>query len=525
MDQFIAKYRDQLNGVISGFDRLVFHGNLRTISSARDMEKYLAFNRILKKDFGQHVHDVSQRLKQASVAEAVRTGRPVIYLRDGQQSKEDLARSIAARDQIREGLVCVFTAIEVCWSFKIVPDRETHKLKVKACTRKCLHLYHYWMDPQVGFMSARIQSWFPFPIQVCMNGREWLARQMDTEKLQYARQDNCFVWLQDYDRAQALLHAQLRWSWPEWLSRLAQKLNPLHEQIFQRYRTYYYWTVYQDEWATDLVFRDAEFLRRRYACWVPQALATFGSPDVMRFLGRHVPVSGNIPRRFKAALKSDVKRRQEGVRIKHSLNGNSQKLYDKAFTPIGNVLRAEMTMQNPTDFQVYRPKQGGADDDLAWRPLRRGVADLHRRAEVAQKANERYLNALASLDDSTALEELIDPLSQPVTWNGNRRRGLRVWDAADYRPLMAISRGEFVINGLRNRDLRHLLFDDAPSSQQQARQRCAKVSRILRLLRAHGLLQKVPRTHRYQVSEYGRTILTALFAARRATVAQLTKAA
>ena len=79
-------------------------------------------------------------------------------------SKEDWAHSIAARDQIREGLICVFTAIEVCWSFKIVPDRETPKLKLKPCTRKGLHLYHSWMDAQVGFRSARIQSWFPFPI-------------------------------------------------------------------------------------------------------------------------------------------------------------------------------------------------------------------------------------------------------------------------------------------------------------------------------------------------------------------------
>jgi len=489
------------------------------------METYLAFNRILTKDFGRHVNDVSQRLKQASIAEALRISRPVLYLTDGQQSKEDLARSIAERDRIREGLICVLTAIEVCWSFKIIADHETHKIKLQPCTRKCLHLYHYWMDPQVGCMRARIQSWFPFPIQVCMNGREWLARQMDAEKLKYARHDNCFVWLQDYDRAQALLQTQLRWAWPEWLSRVAQKLNPIHDEIFQRYRTYYYWTVYQSEWATDLVFRDPEFLRRRYACWVPQALGTFGSADVMRFLGRHVPLTGHIPRHFRAALKSDAKRRQEGVRIKHSLNGNSEKLYDKAVTPIGNVLRVEMTMQNPTDFRVYRPKEGGADEDLAGRPLRRGVADLHRRAEVAQKANARYLNAIVSLDDRTTLEELIDPLSDSVTWNGKRLRGLRVWHPDDYRPLLAISRGEFAINGLRNRDLQQLLFNEVPSSQQQARQRCAKVSRILRLLRAHSLLQKVPRTHRYQVTDYGRTILSALFAARCATVAQLTKAA
>ena len=213
------------------------------------------------------------------------------------------------------------------------------------------------------------------------------------------------MWLQDYERAQALLDAQLQQNWVKWLNPIAQRLNPLHEQIFDRYRTWSYWSTYQSEWATDLVFRDGEFLRRRDGAWIEQSLATLGSADVRRFLGRKVPLSGNIPRRFKGQLQSDVKHRVEGVRVKHSLNGNSVKAYDKAFTVIGNVFRVETTLnQEVGDFRVYRPKQGGPADDLDWRPMRRGIADLHRRAEVSQKTNERYLQALASLDDSTRLE-------------------------------------------------------------------------------------------------------------------------
>jgi hypothetical protein len=525
MNQFSAKYRDQIEGVISGFDRLVFHGHLRTLSSARDMEYYLAMNRILKKEFGQHVEKVSQQLKQASLREAQSRHRPVLYLEDNDDNKEDLARSIAAQDKIREGLVCVLTAVEVCWSFKVVGERESQQLKLRACTRKCLHLYHYWMDPEVGLMSARIQSWFPFPIQVCLNGREWLARQMDRERLKYARQDNCFVWLQDYARAQALLDLQLRQNWAEWLNPIAQKLNPLHQQIFQRYRTWYYWSTYQSEWATDLVFRQGEFLRHHYRAWIEQSLATFGSTDVMRFLGRKIPLSGKIPRRFAGSLRSDVQERPEGVRIKHSLNGNSVKAYDKAFTLMGNVLRVETTLNRVEDFRVYRPKEGGAADDLDWRPLRKGIADLHRRAEVSQKANERYLNALASLDDSTRLQELVDRLSQRRCWHGKWFRGLRPWEPADSRLLAAISRGEFSLNGLRNRDLRPLLFDLPASSPQEARRQSSRITRLLRLLRAHGLLQKLPRSHRYQVTAPGRTALTAILAARNATVAQLSKVA
>src|SRR5207244_5336342 len=137
-------------------------------------------------------------------------------------------------------------------------------------------------------------------------------------------------------------------------------------------------------------------LRRLYPRLLQHAMTTFGSTDIMRFLGRRIPLSGDIPKRFAGDVVSDVHERQEGVRIKHCLNNNSVKLYDKAFTIVGSVLRAEGTLNNVDDFRVYRPKEGDAEGELAWRPLRRGIADLHRRAEVSRKATERYLDALAS---------------------------------------------------------------------------------------------------------------------------------
>ena len=77
---------------------------------------------------------------------------------------------------MKEGLVCVLTSVEVCQSFEVYRNRETRRLELQARLRKRLFLYHYWMHPQLGFLNARIQTWFPFPIQVCLNGREWLAR-------------------------------------------------------------------------------------------------------------------------------------------------------------------------------------------------------------------------------------------------------------------------------------------------------------------------------------------------------------
>ena len=524
MHEFIAKHEDKITGTLSGFDRLVFRGTLRSIAHDEGMKRYLWANQVLLKDFGAHVERVSRRLKEASLAEAEALGRPVNYLPSSQVSKEEIARGIAAQEGIRDGLVCVLSCVEPCWSFEIHRNREKKRLELEPRYRKCLFLYHYWMHPVFGFMNARIQTWFPFPVQICLNGREWLARQMDAAGLKYARQDNCFPWIADWAKAQRLMDRQLRANWPKLLDGVAKQLNPIHGEIFQKHPVSYYWSTYQSEWAIDIAFREAADLRRLYPRLVHHGMTTFSSPDVMRFLGKRIPLSGEAPKRFSGEVVSDLKHRQEGVRIKHSVNGNSLKLYDKAFTVVGSVLRAEATVHNGDDFRVYRPKEGDPDGELAWRQMRRGIADLHRRAEVSRKAAERYLDAFASVDEDTTLEELIRRLGQSKQWRGRRVRALRPF-ADDSALVEAVSRGEFAINGFRNRDLRAIFFPRAAESQLDARRRSAWVSRKLRLLRAHGLITKVTGTHRYQLTVSGRKAITAILTALRSTVRQLTPVA
>src|SRR5204862_158415 len=124
MHEFIAKHRDKITGILSGFDRLVLRGTLRSISFPDGLWHYLHANDVLLKDFGSHVDRVSQRLKDASVCEAHEFGRPVRYLSSSQVSKEEIAREIQAKDGIREGLICVLTFVEPCCSFEIHRNQE-----------------------------------------------------------------------------------------------------------------------------------------------------------------------------------------------------------------------------------------------------------------------------------------------------------------------------------------------------------------------------------------------------------------
>jgi len=427
---------------------------------------------------------------------------------------------VARQRHIQQGRVCAITAVE------LHPTFQHYKTILVRRRRPCGVLYQYQIHPQVGWMYARMQTWFPFQIQVGINGREWLAHQMRQEHLPFRQADNCFVWIEDYARAQALMDQQLRTHWPELLAGLAAQLNPLHEAIFDdRYPASYHWTCPQSEWATDIVFRHAEFLRRRMPCWVRHGLLSFRSADVLRFLGHRVNLSGEVPGSFAGRADIDLKRRAEGERVKFRMNEHSVKFYDKAYSEWGSVFRgAETTLNGGRDIKVYRPKQGRPEESRQWLPLRKGIADVHRRAEVAQACNSRLLTALARVDDSRTVEELTAHIQKPTHWKGRRVRALQPW-GKDRDLLAAVNRGDFLINGLRNRDLQVLLYPQPAVSAPEKRRRSAAISRKLRMLRAHGLIQKVPRTHRYQVSAEGRSILLSVLTTARTSLQQLNQIA
>jgi hypothetical protein len=523
MNEFVQRNASSVIGALSGFDRLLFRGTLRRIANAAGLSSFLSYTGVLLKDFGGYSMELTERVKNAALAVAAEMQRPVLYLPDPSVRKEDVAREIAKRDGIDNGLICVLSAVEPCWSFEIHRNRAAGKLELRSRQRRCLHLYHYMIHPQLGFLHARLQTWLPFTLSVCMNGREWLSRQMDQAGLGYVRRENCFADLADVGRAQSLMDAQLKTDWKSVLDGIAAAAHPAHAQLFGPQSNYPidpYWSVQQSEWATDVMFKSPQLLASLYPRLIRQGIETMGSRDVLRFLGKRVPEGRNAHANFNGQVLSDLKDRPEGLRLKHAVNGNSVKMYDKQ----GSVLRFETTINQTREFKVFRGTED-EPDKKQWRPLRKGVADLHRRAQVSQSSNDRYMKEMAAVQQTTPLKDLAQPLCVAVRKKGRRARALNPLSSEDASLLQAVARGEFVINGFRNRDIRALLYTNDANDKPEARRRSAAVGRRLRLLRAHGLIRKVPRTHRYQVSDKGRLIITALLAAGRADASTLAKAA
>ena len=378
-------------GTLAMFDRLIFRGHLTRLFPPGALRVMLWSQGVPVTGFGTWANKASTALCENAQRVATDTGRPCIYLeqittRDTGQGKEDMARRIAERDGITEGLVCVLRAVEACMSFKLRRNHDTHQLELVRAKPACVHLYFYYVDPEFGFMHVKLHTWLPFQIQIYLNGREWLARQLDTAGISYLRHDNALLRIDNlraaYDACERFAHR----AWPRVLDAFARAVNPHLPVIRQAGFGSYYWVVDQAEIATDVMFKDRPSLAAIMPDLVHHASLNMSSADTLRFLGRKLHPS------LKAEVVTDTKGRPEGWRVKHRLARNWIKVYDKV-----SVLRVETTINNPREFWILRVlTDGKGRRERRWTEMNKGVANFWRYYQVGLAANRRYLDALAA---------------------------------------------------------------------------------------------------------------------------------
>ncbi len=394
-------------------------------------------------------------------------------------------------------------------TYQLHKNRQAKTLDLEWFQGKCMHLYPYWYDSYFGFMGARIQTWFPFAIQMWMNGREWLARTMDQEHVAYQRCDNCFPWISDFARGQALMDQLHRTDWCAQFGRIARFLNPAHETMFAGFPLHYYRTSQETEWATDIAFDDPQALARLYPQLVHGSMIALGCREVLRFLGKRLYPNSSED------VTSSYRDRTEGIRVKHQAHANSVKVYDKA----GSILRTECTINNARAFRVYRRSERDPQGSRRMLPMSKGIADLYARSHVSQQVNDRYLEALAQLDTSERVQEVVSPICNRRTCKGKSIRAMRPWSEPDQQLLAAVAEcglaGDF-----RNRDIASHLYPNRPA-QEVSR----KVTYLLRLLREHKIIRRLPKTRKYRLTPNGAKIIATISLTQNATTEQLNKAA
>lgn len=521
MKEFMERYGAQVKGAMSGWDRIALRGTIRWLSSERGLGSYLACNDMLLKDFSPWAMSLTRRIRKACQEVAASLGIRTIYLRSGSEDKEALARRIAQEKKIEVGPICLLSVVEPCWSPTVVGNRETGKLEIAVRQRKCVWLYFYWNDPQLGFGHLRLQSWLPFTIKGNINGRHWLERGLIDAGIKTIKSDNCFRWIDDCARAQALLDAQLRTNWPGLLNGLVDRYFGVLRGLFGETPLHYYWSADETEWATDILFRNTAELDRLFPMLACHGLMISDSASVMRYLGR-IDSQAALPPRVSGDVRGDRRRRYEGVCVKHRVGRNSVKMYNKA----GNVLRIETTINAPREFKVFRQANDDPQRKAAWLPMRKGVADLQRRARISQQSNERYLGALATCQTDATLFETVKDICHRTRRKGRSVRALNPYNANDFHLLRFLAQGQWAVNGLRNRDLAKWIDPRADDLEPDQRRRLSsRVTRLLSILRGHRLIRKVPKTHRYVLTPKGQHVATLILSASTLQGKQLTEMA
>lgn len=505
MITFLERFAPSIHGVLSGFDRIRFRGTQRLLASVRGMAAYMSYYGVLLNEFKSYVTRVTDVIRGEVEAGAERAGVEIEYVNDPSLSKEELAADLGKRAGRTTGLRAILSAVEPCRTFFVRKNRMTGLIELQNRPGKCLHYYHYWLDEKLGPCHVRLQTWFPFNTFVCVNGRDMLAGELRRERIPFRQRDNCFTWIKDLERAQEVLNEQVKLDWAEELTRLLTASHPGWSKWPGMDRLPY-WSADQTEWATDVQFRSRGELSRLMPSMIQHAMVGLGCGNVMRFLGRPVEAGGRVHGAFKGEVGTDYVRRPEGVRVAFRVNQNGVKFYDKQ----GSVFRVETTISNARDMKSYRTKEGDPNGPKGWLRMKKGVSDLPRRTQVSQRSNERCLEALAAVATEKTVGELTAKVCERTEWKGRSVRALNLLAADDLRLLRTVARGEFVLNGFRNRDVRAALFGPEADDEAEAKRQSAAVTRQLRLLRAHGVIQKVPKTHRYQVTPKGRELIAAV---------------
>lgn len=506
MKRFLFTYKDYIETVLHGFDRIIIKGHIKYFYHPNNFYYFLVQENIKLKDFKPYVLRVTGKIKEHIKELIATTGCYYEYLRTTKIPKEQIVRRVLAEHPGKEGLLCVLSAVESCYATTVAYNATTKKLEKSHHYRKCLHYYLYYHDREFGLMYVRLQTWFPFTIQIYLNGKEYLKKQLTKANIPFRSYDNCITSVADAEKAQKLADTFIEKKWTKVFDHFARQVNgflPRIEEIFQQHG--YYWYLEQCEYASDVLFHDRATLESVYPYFIEYASLCQMGENIFTFFGR------KIHHLCQGEAVSDRKHYWgQGFRVKFTLDKNSIKMYDKA-----NVVRIETTVNNAGAFKIRNPNPQGKKK---WVPMGKNISNMYRYAEVTRKCNERYLDSLAALDKNNRLDKALESLCHPRQAKLSSK-SVKERPYSAFNPLKefncklfnVIMNAAYTIRGFTTRQITEALIALNAFGKEQLgdiRKLIAKVGRLIAQLRAHKMVTKLPKTFRYRVTTHGQQVLS-----------------
>ncbi|MGQ0602702.1 MAG: hypothetical protein ACT4QE_13540 [Anaerolineales bacterium] len=494
VSSFLKKFASIISWVLSCFDRVRFKGHL-PIARPAHYEWFVDCSlRLRRADFLKTVAPQwSDRLVDHAQQFAKKYGRPYEY-HAGEIDKDAWAKEQRQWSPVQEGLVGIVCVMEACPTFKLAHGKDRPCFVTRKVPQRVL--YYYFVDRDLGLIHVRLQTWAPFTCQVYANGHNYVGRQLTKKRIAFKQVDNAFVELGDPAAAQRMADRFAKLPWPKILERYARLVNPLLQAELQGMS--HYWVIDQAEYATDLRFTSKHALAGLFLRLLEFALLTFSPRKIFTYLGRkwHERFDGEIQTHYKSV-------REPGACLKHFMKHNWLKMYDK----LGLLLRVETVINQPGEFKVLREcRHRDGATTMGWFAMCKGVGNLHHYQSHALACTQRYLEALAPVDDPTPGYDDLKHLTERQRQKGRSYAGFNPARQDEARLFAAILAGDHIAQGFRNQDIRSALFTELPRDPERQRHSAA-VGRLLKRLHVRGLLIKVSRTRRWRVTASGRRVL------------------
>ena len=481
------KYANQISGIITCYDRVVIQGVIPEWSYADGMTGYLNGNNIRIFDYAEFSKPLTEKVRADAEQIATENDVEIEFIRKtGAFRKEDRIKEIIRETGKTEGIIHIFSAMEACNTYRPWHDKTAGKTFLKHDVSKCLHYYFYFIDREYGLSYLRVPTWPPFRLQFYMNGHNLLAAKLNKKGIEHEMIDNAFIHISDCEAAQKLSD---RFN-PEGLHTVLDIFAQRFCSVAKERNLSYAWTIMQIECATDIIFKEQEYLEPIYDEIIKTAIHTVKPDNIATFLSQRITYN------CKKEVGNNYNRRILGTRIKHHMGDVSIKMYDK----LGHILRIESTCNNVGTFRVKREvfhKDGTVTEQKA--PMLKTIYSLHRLFAIMKSANYRYLEFISAFDDHSDGEKKLVATSQPTIDKGRSYRGINFFNERDLKILETIDRGEFNIKGFQNATIRPYLGEISTSA----------VSRILKCLRLHGLIDKVEGSYRYFLTALGKSVVAA----------------